>query len=65
MSSDTIAALIGAAAVIMSVLLSAVTTAVVIGVKWGGIKSDVENMKQDLAEIKGMFVLTLKNGAAK
>lgn len=54
------AAIIGAVAVVISVLLSAVTTSLVIGVKWGRIEQDVSNMKQDLAEIKGMFVLTLK-----
>ena len=60
MSAEAIAALIGAAAVIISVFLSAITTAVIIGSKWGGIKNDVEDMKKDIGEIRGMFVLTLK-----
>lgn len=41
-------------------VLSVVTTAVIVGVKWGKLTADVDNMKTDLAEIKGMFRLTLK-----
>lgn len=56
MNDVAISALIGAG----SFILSVATCAIMIGVKWGKLESDVNNMKQDLAEIKGMFRLTLK-----
>lgn len=43
-----------------SYALSVFTAALMFGVKWGKLTSDVDNMKQDLAEIKGMFRLSLK-----
>lgn len=41
--------------------LSILTTAFIVGVKWGKLNADVDNIKTDLAEIKGMFRLTLKD----
>lgn len=40
---------------------SVITTAFIVGVKWGKLTTDVDNIKTDLAEIKGMFKLTLKD----
>ena len=57
MSSQTVLSLlIGAGTLVLSIG----TSAIMIGVKWGKLESDVRNMQTDLAEIKGMFRLTLK-----
>jgi cell division protein FtsL len=45
---------------VVTFILSVGTSAIIVGVKWGKLESDVSNMKTDLAEIKGMFRLTLK-----
>lgn len=45
---------------IVTLVLSIGTSAIMIGVKWAKLSGDVDNMKTDLAEIKGMFRLTLK-----
>lgn len=45
---------------VITIIISVSTTAVMVGVKWGKLSNDVDNMKTDLAEIKGMFRLTLK-----
>lgn len=56
MNQTDISLLIGVVTFIVSVL----TCSIIVGVKWGKLTSDVDNMKTDLAEIKGMFRLTLK-----
>lgn len=45
---------------VVSYIASVITTSFIVGVKWGKITTDVDHMKTDLAEIKGMFKLTLK-----
>jgi hypothetical protein len=45
---------------VITIVLSVGTSAIMVGVKWGKLSSDVDNMKTDLAEIKGMFRLTLR-----
>jgi len=45
----------------ITLVLSVSTSAIMIGVKWGKLSSDVDHMKLDLAEIKGMFQLKLKD----
>lgn len=56
MSTTVVIVIVGVA----SYAASVITTAFILGVKWGKVTSDIVNMKQDLAEIKGMFRLTLK-----
>jgi len=57
MSNQTVTSLIIGA---ITFILSISTCAVMIGVRWGKLTTDVDNMKTDLAEIKGIFRLTLK-----
>lgn len=47
-------------ATLIGYLASVVTTAFIIGMRWGKLERDVEYLKQQLAEIKGMFKLTLR-----
>lgn len=44
----------------ITLIMSVSTSAIIVGMRWGKLTSDVDNMKTDLAEIKGMFRLTLK-----
>jgi hypothetical protein len=41
-------------------IMSVGTSALIVGVKWGRLETEVRNLQLDLAEIKGMFRLTLK-----
>jgi hypothetical protein len=45
---------------VVTFLITMATAFIIVGVRWGRLESDVNNMKTDLAEIKGMFRLTLK-----
>ena len=56
MTNTAIMVIIGAVTFVVSVG----TSAFIGGMNWGQISRDVDNMKVDLAEIKGMFRLTLK-----
>lgn len=53
LASEVITALI---TFVMSVSVSAFVS----GVRWGKMQADVENIKDDLKEIKGMFTLKLR-----
>lgn len=45
---------------LITLVLTLTTTLLSIGIKWGRITSDIGNLKSDVSEIKGMFVLKLK-----
>lgn len=45
---------------VITFIVSVATSAFIGGIKWGRVQSDVDHMKTDLAEIKGMFSLKLK-----
>ena len=40
---------------------SIITNAFIAGVRWGAVTRDIETVKRDVAEIKGMFTLRLKD----
>lgn len=46
-------------------VLSMVIPLFVAGMRWGEIKRDINTLKQELAEIKGMFVLRLRDDAIR
>ena len=56
MSATDVSVLIGIATFIITI----VTTAVIVGIAWGKTQARITEMSKDLAEIKGMFRLTLK-----
>jgi hypothetical protein len=45
---------------LLTVVLSASVTLVIIGVRWGRLETQVTELQKDIAEIKGMFVLRLR-----
>lgn len=45
---------------VVTLVLSIGSSALMIGIRFGRMESDVRNMQTDIAEIKGMFRLTLK-----
>lgn len=45
---------------LVTLVVTLTTTLLSIGIKWGRITSDISNLKSDVSEIKGMFVLKLK-----
>jgi NADH:ubiquinone oxidoreductase subunit K len=57
MTSQTVISIIIGA---ITLILSVGTSAIMIGVKWGRLETQVADMEKDLREIKGMFRLTLK-----
>lgn len=57
MNAATLVALASAASFIASVL----TSAFISGARWGELQSDVKGIKEDVAEIKSAFRLTLKD----
>lgn len=46
---------------VASFVLSVLVNAFVAGQRWGSMRSDLETVKRDVAEIKGMFTLRLKD----
>ena len=42
-------------------ILSVLTSAVIVGIGWGRLTTRVEEMGKDVAEIKGMFRLKLRD----
>lgn len=57
MSQTTIDILIGAATFVLSVG----TSLFVAGTRYGEMKSDMKSLQKDISEIKGMFVLRLRD----
>jgi len=45
---------------IITLLIAVAFNAIVIGVRWGEMRRDISTLKEDLHEIKGMFVMKLK-----
>ena len=46
---------------IVTFMLSMLITLFIAGVRWGTIQRDIMQLKQDVAEIKGMFVIKLRS----
>lgn len=46
---------------VTSFVLSVLVNAFVAGQRWGTMRADLETVKRDVAEIKGMFTLRLKD----
>lgn len=46
---------------VITFVLSMLITLFVAGIRWGEIKSDVSELKRDVAEIKGMFTVKLRD----
>lgn len=46
---------------LVTIVITLGTTLLSIGIKWGKITTDISNVKSDISEIKGMFVLKLKD----
>jgi hypothetical protein len=45
---------------VVTLLLALIINALVVGVRWGEMRRDINTLKEDLHEIKGMFVMKLK-----
>ncbi len=43
-----------------TLVLAIIINAVMIGVRWGEMRRDVVSLKESVSEIKGMFVMKLK-----
>jgi hypothetical protein len=51
-----------AAITAVGTFVSSITvSAFISGMRWGDMRRDIETVKRDVAEIKGMFTLTLKD----
>lgn len=61
MTPVTIATLISVAGFLVSVIVSSF----IAGVGWGTVRRDVDGLRREVAEIKGMFVLKLRDDADK
>lgn len=46
---------------VAGVFCSVVVSAFIAGIGWGSIKRDVQTLSKELAEVKGMFVLRLRD----
>lgn len=57
MSPTDISALIAVAGFFASVIV----TVFIAGMGWGSVKKDIESLRLQLAEVKGMFVLRLRD----
>ena len=44
-----------------TLLLAVVINLIGMGVRWGEMRRDIRSLKDDMAEIKGMFVLRLRD----
>lgn len=45
--------------------VSVITSAFIAGVGWGSIRKDVQTLSKEIAEVKGMFVLRLRDDLVK
>jgi len=45
---------------LLGVLVSVVTSTIVVGIRWGKMETKIDTVTRDIAEIRGMFTLTLK-----
>jgi hypothetical protein len=44
-----------------TLMVAVFVNAVMLGIRWGEMKRDIQGLKVDMAEIKGMFTLKLKD----
>lgn len=45
---------------LVTLIIAITFNAVLIGVRWGEMRRDITGLKEDVHEIKGMFILKLK-----
>lgn len=46
---------------VLGVVVSVIVSAFIAGIGWGSIRRDVQTLSKELAEVKGMFVLRLRD----